>query len=96
MFETTFAVLVLVICVALMARLLVSPHRRHGLDAWARRTALRIKYAALRLYHWRSSRQTAKRVAEDAIRRARDDGGSWEGNVYKPKSFKRPPRDKMH
>ncbi|HET7795105.1 MAG TPA: hypothetical protein VFL64_17110 [Rhizobacter sp.] len=96
MLETVFAVLTLVICIALMVRLLVGPRRRQGLDAWARRTGLGIKYTALRVYHWRSSRQTAKRVAEDAIRRARDDKGSWEGNVYKPKSFKRPPRDKMH
>ena len=35
-----------------------------------------------------------KRVAEEAIRRAK--GGTWEGNVYKPRSFRKPPRDKMH
>jgi hypothetical protein len=47
------------------------------------------------LYRWRASRKTAERVAEEAIRRARENG-TWEGNVYKPKSFKRPPRDKLH
>ena len=32
---------------------------------------------------------------EDAIRRARE-RGDWDGNVYRPKSFRKPPRDKMH
>ncbi len=31
-----------------------------------------------------------------AIARARKRDGEWEGNVYKPKSFRKPPRDKMH
>jgi hypothetical protein len=34
-------------------------------------------------------------VADEAIRRARGEV-EREGNVYKPKSFKKPPRDKMH
>jgi hypothetical protein len=96
MFETIFASTVLAICIALMIRLLVGPRHRYTIDAWARRAAQGTRLAALRIYHWRSSRQVAKRVTEDAIRRAREDGGSWEGNVYKPKSFKRPPRDKLH
>jgi hypothetical protein len=96
MVETIFAVVVLAICVVLMIRLLLGARSRYALDAWARRVYQGGRTAALRAYHWRSSREAAKRVTEDAIRRARDDGGSWEGNVYKPKSFKRPPGDKLH
>jgi 20S proteasome alpha/beta subunit len=40
------------------------------------------------IYHWRTSRKDAARLADEAIRRAKD--GDWEGNVYKPKSFRRP------
>ncbi|HEX3141228.1 MAG TPA: hypothetical protein VHQ87_14300 [Rhizobacter sp.] len=96
MFEKIFAITILVVCIALMARLLAGPRRRLAIDAWARRVTYRLRGTWLHLYHWRSSRQTAKQVADEAIRRAREDKGRWEGNVYKPKSFKRPPRDKMH
>jgi hypothetical protein len=41
-------------------------------------------------------RREAARAAEEAIKRARERGGEWDGNVYKPKSFRKPPRDKMH
>jgi len=95
MVDKVLASIVLTVCLVFMLRLLVGARRQRALDAWARRTALAIRGGALRIYHWRSSRKTAERVAEEAIRRARGEG-SWEGNVYKPKSFKRPPRDKLH
>jgi len=95
MVQQVFAAVVLAVCVVFMIRLLVGERRRYALDAWARRSTQAVKRGALRIYHWRSSRKTAERVAEEAIRRARGEG-SWEGNVYKPKSFKRPPRDKLH
>jgi len=41
-------------------------------------------------------RREAARVADEAIERARKHRGEWEGNVYKPESFRKPPRDKMH
>jgi hypothetical protein len=95
MIEKISAAFVAAVCVVFMLRLLVGTKRRAALDGWARLQWLRLKHAWLRLYHWRSSRKSAARLAEEAIRRARDEG-HWEGNVYKPKSFKRPPRDKMH
>lgn len=95
MIEKISAGLVAAVCVVLMLRLLIGAKRRAALDAHARLTWLRLKHGWLQLYHWRRSRKTAERLADEAIRRARDDG-QWEGNVYKPKSFKRPPRDKMH
>jgi hypothetical protein len=96
MTEKVLAALVAAVCVVFMIRLLVGERRRAALDAWARLAWLRMKHTGLSLYRWRSSRKSAERLAEEAIRRARDDG-HWDGNVYKPKSFsKRPPRDKMH
>jgi hypothetical protein len=95
MFEKTLAAVVLTICIVLMARLLVGSRLRMRLDAAARRTWYLVRARALSVYHWRSSRKTAAQAAEEAIKRARE-GGTWEGNVYKPKSFKRPPRDKLH
>jgi hypothetical protein len=95
MIEKVSAGLVAALCVVFMLRLLVGAQRRAALDAQARLAWLRLKHGALQLYRWRSTRKSAERLAEEAIRRARDDG-QWEGNVYKPKSFKRPPRDKMH
>lgn len=91
MIEKVFAAIVLAVCLVFMVRLLVGVRRRMKFDAWARRLWNRVRD----LYRWRASRKTAERVAEEAIRRARENG-TWEGNVYKPKSFKRPPRDKLH
>jgi uncharacterized membrane protein len=91
MIEKVLAAVVLVVCLVFMVRLLVGVRRRMKFDAWARGLWNRVRD----LYRWRASRKTAERVAEEAIRRARENG-TWEGNVYKPKSFKRPPRDKLH
>lgn len=95
MIEKSFAIAVLAICVVMMARLLLGVRLRMKVDAFARRTWQGIRGGANSLVHRRSSRKTAEQLAEEAIRRARGEG-SWEGNVYKPKSFKRPPRDKLH
>ena len=95
MIEKLFAAVVLAVCLVLMVRLLLGARLRLKFDATARRSWYRIRGWSLSIYHWRSSRKDAARVAEEAIRRARE-GGTWEGNVYKPKSFKRPPRNKLH
>jgi hypothetical protein len=95
MIEKVLAGAVAALCIVFMLRLLVGAQRRAVLDARARLAWLRLRHGWLQLYHWRSSRKSAERLAEEAIRRARDEG-QWDGNVYKPKSFKRPPRDKMH
>jgi len=48
------------------------------------------------LFTWNASRRRARRAAEEAIRRARE-GGEWDGNVYRPKSFNRKDKDrKIH
>ncbi len=103
MFEKIFAGLVIAVCAVLLLRLMIGERRRYRFDAAARRAwaALRhfglwLQRRALSLYHWRSSRQRAAQAAEEAIRRARSTDGAWDGNVYKPKSFRKPPRDEMH
>lgn len=87
MAETIFAGIVLAACAVMLLRLLLG-HRRHAFDAFWRRHTLALRIRLLRLWHWRSAQRRARHDAEEAIRRARE--GEWDGNVYKPKSFKRP------
>ncbi|MBX3618942.1 MAG: hypothetical protein KF891_02950 [Rhizobacter sp.] len=98
MLEKSFAALVLIVCAALLLRLVIGERLRWKFDSALRRGWARTRAAGVSLYRWRDgrrSRKSAERLAEEAIRRARGEG-HWEGNVFKPKSFKRPPRDKMH
>ncbi|MDE2626063.1 MAG: hypothetical protein KGL99_02825 [Burkholderiales bacterium] len=101
MLERVFAVFALAVCLLLLVRLGVGARRRHRIDAALSRAALRLRRLAWGLRHWRESRRAARqaaraaRVADAAIRRARE-RGDWDGNVYRPKSFRKPPRDKMH
>ena len=103
MFEKIFAGLILAVCALLLLRLVIGERRRYRFDVVARRVwaALRrfggaLQRNVLSLYHWRSSKRQAAQAAEEAIRRARSADGSRDGNVYKPKAFRKPPRDKMH
>ena len=96
MIERVFAAIVVALCAVLLVRLLLNERRRYRFDAAVRRAAKALHRFWLRVYHWRSSRRNAARAAEEALRRARGADGSWDGNVYKPKSFRKPPRDKMH
>ena len=103
LFQQVFAGLVLTVCALLLLRLVIGERRRYRFDATARRLwfmlrrfALSLHRKLLSLWNWRSSRRQAAQAAEEAIRRARSADGSWDGNVYKPKSFRKPPRDKMH
>jgi hypothetical protein len=103
MIERVFAAVVLATCALLLLRLLIGERRRYRFDAAARRVwfalrrvGLQVQRRAVSLYRWRSARREAAQAAEEAIRRARSTDGSWDGNVYKPKAFRKPPRDKMH
>jgi len=76
------------------------------------RPAQRAWGSVRRWYARRRATANAAKVAKEVIRRARDkarngsrdgsDGktraeGEWDGNVYRPKSFRnKPPRDKQH
>lgn len=98
MIERVFAAIVLAVCIVLLLRLVVSAPRRYRFDAAVRRATFRLRRLGHEAWHWRDARRDAERarkVADEAIRRARD-RGEWDGNVYTPKSFRKPPRDKMH
>lgn len=81
MIETILAATGLAICVAMLVRLALSSQRRRQLD---RLTAVVV---TVLLYFPRKMR--AARGAAQAIRRAKQQG-DWDGNVYTPKTFRRP------
>jgi hypothetical protein len=92
--EKGLAAIVLAMCLVMLLRLALGARRRQRFDAIAIRGWLRLRGAALALWRWPRSRRQARQLADDAIRRASQ--GQWDGNVYRPEQFKRPPRDKMH
>jgi hypothetical protein len=87
--ETVLAVTTVLVCAALLARLLVGARRRAWLDANAVSAWRRFTRALRRLGGARARRREAEREAQAAIERARK-AGNWEGNVYRPKSFRGP------
>lgn len=91
MTERVFAAIVLAACALLLVRLVIGQRRRSQVDAALRSFVVRMR-VGVRSF---GQRRRAARAADDAIRRARD-RGEWDGNVYKPKSFRKPPRDKTH
>ena len=111
MIETVFPAIVLAVCAVLLVRLLIGERRRWRFDTalWrAARPVQRMLRTARRWYATRRATANAAKVAKEVIRRAREgarDGsngkaraeGEWDGNVYRPKSFRnKPPRDKQH
>ena len=86
--DKVLAGLVVAACLVLLLRLCLSARLRHRLDRSAVGAWHGTRQALRRIRYWRTSRQEAARVAEEAIRRAQD--GSWHGNVYTPKSFRKP------
>lgn len=98
MIETILASVTLAVCLALLGRMMLTPRLQQRLDSAVLRAVIACRRSVTSAYRWRSFRREAARAAEEAIRRARGPGpgtrGAWEGdregNVYKPKSFKRP------
>ena len=93
--EKLFPAIVVAACLVLLLRLLLGERRRHrfdrGLARWSRSLGARIEG----LFTWNAGRRRARRAAEEAIRRARE-GGEWDGNVYRPKSFGKKSDRKIH
>jgi len=85
--EKFFAAAVLVVCGLLLVRLVIGARRRHAYDAFWRRLWIGTRVQVQRWWRWPAARRRARRDADAAIRRA--SRGEWDGNVYKPKSFKR-------
>ena len=100
--EPLLAALTLVVCAVLGVRLCLSEARQQRFDRALRRWGWTLRRGALQLWHWRTSRRLARSEADAVIRRARggktaDDEGEWTGNVYTPKSFRKPRRpDQLH
>lgn len=90
-----FAVFALVACALLFARLLLGERRRRRLDGSLARALAAGRRRLRSAWRWRRVRRAAAREAAEAIRRARerradDDGGEWDGNVFKAKSLRGP------
>ncbi|MEO6362483.1 MAG: hypothetical protein ABIO71_04580 [Caldimonas sp.] len=96
--EKTFAFAIVAACLVLLLRLALSSPRRDRFDAGWRRliAAVARKGAALRGH--RGAEARAGREAGKAIERARRTaaGGEWDGNVYRPKSFKQKKKRDLH
>ena len=88
--EKFFAGVVVFGCVVLLVRQFIGAPRRYRLDAMLRRSARAVRTFALRSSRWPGARRTARREAEEAIRRARGAEAEWEGNVARPKAFRKP------
>jgi hypothetical protein len=86
--EKLLAALVLGACAVALLRMALAPRRRERLDAWAMRGWRRCRNLFRRPLAKPLTPQDAARVADEAIRRARE--GRWDGNVFRPRSFKRP------
>jgi hypothetical protein len=91
--EKIFAATIVVACLVLMLRVMLGTRRRARFDAALARWSRRLGSGTETLFNWPSARRRARREAEAAIRRARE-GGEWDGNVYRPKSFRN--RRKIH
>ncbi len=88
MIEKIFAALVLAACLVAMLRMVLPAAQRSRLDAAASRTWARCRRVVQRPPVRQPTAEDAARLAQETIRRARE--GHWEGNVYKPRSFRRP------
>lgn len=90
--EKVLAGLVVAVCLVLLVRLGLKPHLRYRFDQRAREAWQGLSGGARRLARRRPARppspEEAEKVAQEAIRRAQE--GSWRGNVYTPKSFRKP------
>ncbi|MEP7298994.1 MAG: hypothetical protein ABI702_22645 [Burkholderiales bacterium] len=89
--ERILAAIALAVCVVLLVRLMIGARRRRRVDSAVRRAWGALRGLVMSVRH----RREAARVADEAIKRARS-RGEWDGNVYTPKEFRKPPRDKMH
>jgi len=91
MIEKLFAAVVLAVCLVMLLRMALKPMQRHRLDAALQGLWARCRSLVRRKPRKPLTQQDAARVAEEAIRRAREGReGQWDGNVFRPRSFRRP------
>lgn len=83
-------------CLVALVRLCLGAKRRWQFDQAMRRVWGRIRAVPQRMKQRPMSKKEAQQLAQDAIERARRNkqrdavDGNWDGNVYRPKSFKGP------
>ena len=92
MIEKLLAGTTLAICLLMLLRLALGPRHRMRFDAAVQRATARLRARGLLIWRWPAARRRAAATADEAIRRARQrgraDDGHWDGNVYRPKSFR--------
>lgn len=98
--EKVLAAIVTAACAVAFIRLCLGAQRRRRFDQVMRRWWLALKGLPQRLRRRPMSKKEAALLAQDAIERARQrklgqktpgkPDGNWDGNVYRPKSFKGP------
>ena len=88
MLEKIVPAIVVVACLVALGRLVLGERRRLRLDRAIGRWIRTVRSRVEGLFTWNADRRRARRAAEEAIRRAKD-GGEWDGNVYRPKSFRK-------
>ncbi len=94
MIEKIFAAGIVLGCFVLLARLLLGPGRRTRLDASIRRAARVLQGRFGRFVGLPSAQARAEREARHAIARAKARAAAdHEGNVIRPRAFKRKKRD---
>lgn len=89
MFDKVLPITIALACGVMLIRLFLPAAVQRKLDHIAQTSWHAARRHTMALVRRRASRKAAAQAAEEAIRRART-GGQWEGNVYKPDSFKRP------
>lgn len=86
--EKVLAALVFTVCIVMLIRIALSNRARTLFDSAALQTWQKLKQGTQRLRHWRSRRQLARQVTQEAIRRAQGKAkGRWKGNVYTTEAF---------
>lgn len=93
MFVKLVASVGLLICLALATHMCLSRARQLRIENWLRRHRDRLVEVASRRFNTRERRRAAREATRDAIHRAKraTDDELWDGNVYRPKEFNKPP-----
>lgn len=90
--DKLFSIFVAAVCLVMLVRMVLGDQRRARMDRAFTQAWFAVHRRALRLWTWRSRRQSAaqaKQVADEVIKRVRH-RVEKEGNVLTPEAFKGP------
>lgn len=91
--HTLLASLGLLTCLALAVHMMLGARQRRALERWPLASWRWLQRYLLWRFNTRERRRLAREEALGAIQRAKraaNDAGLWEGNVYRPKKFEQP------